>query len=107
MSTTKLFKEEVSNSNIWKLMLMDLELPHDTDEITVKAVCFDSESKRKESRKKTELTDPQSDFEPWFEQSKDTDSLQRHYNDVLEKNPGYKLSFKNWAKTYFKECVDI
>ena len=52
MSTTKLFKEEVSNSNIWKLMLMDLELPHDTDEITVKAVSCDSESKRKESLRK-------------------------------------------------------
>ena len=52
MATTKLFKEEVDNPNIWKLMLLDLELPHDADEITIQAVCYDSESKRKESLRK-------------------------------------------------------
>ena len=47
MNTARIFKEEISNQNIWKLILIDLELPPDTDEITVKAVSFDSESKRK------------------------------------------------------------
>jgi hypothetical protein len=50
MKTTKIFKEEVSNQNIWKLLLIDLELPIETDEITFKAVSHDSESKRKESQ---------------------------------------------------------
>ena len=48
MKTTKIFKSEVSNSNIWKLMLIELELPPETDEITVKAVAHATESKRKE-----------------------------------------------------------
>ena len=52
MNTARVFKEEVSNPNIWKLMLIDLELPPDTDEITVKAVSYDSESKRKEAQKR-------------------------------------------------------
>jgi hypothetical protein len=50
MNTTKIFKEEVSNQNIWKLLLIELELPMETDEITFKAVDYDSESKRKESQ---------------------------------------------------------
>lgn len=54
MNTARIFKEEVSNPNIWKLMLIDLGLPTDTDEITVKAVSFMSESKRKESQKRGE-----------------------------------------------------
>ena len=46
-------------------------------------------------------------FENWFKNSKDTDALQRHYKNVLEQNPNYPLCFKEWAKTYYKECVDI
>jgi hypothetical protein len=53
MKTTKIFKEEVSNQNIWKLLLIELELPIETDEITVKAVDYSSESKRKESQNET------------------------------------------------------
>ena len=51
MSTARIFREEVSNPNIWKLILINLELPVGTDEITVKAIAHSSESKRKESRK--------------------------------------------------------
>ena len=57
MNTARIFKEEVSNPNIWKLMLIDLELPPDTDEITVKAVAYDSESKRKEAQKRDNTYD--------------------------------------------------
>ena len=46
-------------------------------------------------------------FEKWYENSKDTDGLQRHYKNVIEQNPDYKLCFKEWAKTYYKECVDV
>ena len=52
MNTATIYKEEVSNPNIWKLMLIDLELPPDTDEITIKAVSYMSESKRKEAQKR-------------------------------------------------------
>ena len=38
MKTATIYKDEVSNPNIWKLILIELELPPDTDEITVKAV---------------------------------------------------------------------
>ena len=47
MATTKIFKSEVNNSNIWKLMLIELELPHDTDEITVEAVAHVTEAQEK------------------------------------------------------------
>jgi len=57
LNTARIFKEEVSNPNIWKLMLIDLELPPDTDEITVKAVSYDSESKRKECQKRDNTHD--------------------------------------------------
>ena len=50
MKTARIFKEEINNPAIWDTIILDLELPPDTDEITVKAVCYDSESKRKESR---------------------------------------------------------
>ena len=52
MTTARIFKEEFENLAIWDTIVRDLELPSDTDEITVKAVCYDSESKRKESRTK-------------------------------------------------------
>lgn len=52
MSTAIIFKEDFDNVNIWKLMLIDLGLPSDADEITIKSVGYMSESKRKESRKK-------------------------------------------------------
>jgi hypothetical protein len=45
MKTTKIFKEEVSNPNIWKLLLIDLELPIETDEITIQAVSPNTENK--------------------------------------------------------------
>ena len=38
MKTTKIFKEEITNHNIWKLILIDLELPLNADEITVTSV---------------------------------------------------------------------
>jgi hypothetical protein len=47
MKTTKIFKSEVNNSNIWKLMLIDLELPHNTDEITIEAIAHETESQEK------------------------------------------------------------
>ena len=60
MNTATIFKEEIDNPAIWDTIIRDLELPSDTDEITVKAVCYDSESKRKESqnrKEKNETTD--------------------------------------------------
>lgn len=54
MNTARIFKEEINNPAIWDTIIRDLELPPDTDEITVKAVCYDSESKRKESQKRNE-----------------------------------------------------
>ena len=60
MNTARIFKEEVSNPAIWSTIIKDLELPPDTDEITVKAVCYDSVSKRKEAQnrnKTNETTD--------------------------------------------------
>ena len=47
MKTAKIFKDEVSNSNIWKLILINLELPPETDEITVKAVSCSSSDERR------------------------------------------------------------
>lgn len=54
MDTARIFKEEINNTAIWDTIIRDLELPSDTDEITVKAVCYDSESKRKESQNRKE-----------------------------------------------------
>ena len=50
--TATIYKEEIDNPAIWKTIIMDLGLPLDTDEITVKAVCYDSDSKRKKNKKK-------------------------------------------------------
>ena len=47
MSTARIFKEEVDNPAIWDTIIRDLELPPDTDEITVKAVSHGTESQRK------------------------------------------------------------
>ena len=47
MSTARIFKEEVDNPAIWDTIIRDLELPPDTDEITVKAVAHATESQRK------------------------------------------------------------
>ena len=38
MKTAQIFKEEFSNPAIWDTIVRNLELPADTDEITVKAV---------------------------------------------------------------------
>ena len=51
MNTARIFKEEIDNPAIWDTIVRDLELPSDTDEITVKAVCYDSENKRKKNKK--------------------------------------------------------
>ena len=56
MNTATIFKEEIDNPAIWDTIVRDLELPEDTDEIIVKAVSSNSESKRKESQKKAEQT---------------------------------------------------
>jgi hypothetical protein len=53
MNTARIFKEELNNSAIWDTIIRDLELPADTDEITVKAVSFMSESKRKEAQNRS------------------------------------------------------
>ena len=50
MNTARIFKEELSNPAIWDTITRDLELPKDTDEITVKAVAYVRESQRKESQ---------------------------------------------------------
>jgi hypothetical protein len=53
MKTTKIFKSEVTNHNIWKLILLELGLPLDTDEITFRAIDFSSDKKeQKEERMK-------------------------------------------------------
>ena len=50
MNTARIFKGEINNTAIWDTIIRDLELPADTDEITVKAVCYDSAGKRKEAQ---------------------------------------------------------
>ena len=47
MSTARIFKEEVDNPAIWNTIIRDLELPLDTDEITVEAVNHKTESQEK------------------------------------------------------------
>lgn len=51
MNTATIYKEEFENPAIWATVIRELELPPDTDEITVKCISYMSESKRKESRK--------------------------------------------------------
>lgn len=46
MATARIFKEELSNPAIWDTIIRDLELPPETDEITVKEVAHKTESKR-------------------------------------------------------------
>ena len=48
MKTTKIFKSEISNSNIWKLILIDLNQPADAEEITVQTVSGVDESQYKQ-----------------------------------------------------------
>ena len=38
MKTATIYKEEISNPNIWKLILINLGQPLDADEITVTAI---------------------------------------------------------------------
>ncbi|MBN2286046.1 MAG: hypothetical protein JXI43_06335 [Tissierellales bacterium] len=54
MNTAKIFKQEISNVNIWNLLLIELGLPPDSDEMTVKAVACSSESKRSKQGDKDE-----------------------------------------------------
>jgi len=51
IDTARIFKEEIDNPAIWDTIIRDLELPEDTDEITVKSVTFDSPTKRKKVEK--------------------------------------------------------
>ena len=48
MNTARIFKSEINNSNIWKLILIDLDLPAGTDEITITAVTGIDESQYKQ-----------------------------------------------------------
>ena len=50
MNIVRIYKEDIALSNIWRTMLIELELPKDTDEITVKVICNDSPSKREENK---------------------------------------------------------
>ena len=52
MNTVTIYKEEFENPAIWATVIRELELPDDTDEITVKAVSHVTESQRKKSREK-------------------------------------------------------
>ena len=51
IDTARIFKEEICNSAIWDTILIDLDIPEDTDEITVKVVTSDSPSKRKQDKR--------------------------------------------------------
>ena len=51
MNMATIYKEEFENPAIWATIVRELELPPDTDEITVKAVSHVTESQRKEARK--------------------------------------------------------
>lgn len=46
-------------------------------------------------------------FEDWYQENKNNDSIQRLYRGVIEDNPDYPLTFMNWCKKFYDECVDI
>jgi len=48
MKTAKIFKEELSNPNIWKLIVINLGLEPETDVITVQAVKENKNAKKKD-----------------------------------------------------------
>jgi len=47
----KIFKEEIENPAVWDTIIRDLELPKDTDEITVKIVSYITGTNRKNIKK--------------------------------------------------------
>lgn len=55
-----------------------------------------------------DMEQPESDtFEDWYQDNKNNDSIQRIYRGVIEDNPDYPLTFQEWAKKFYDECVDI
>ena len=52
MNTATIFKEELNNPAIWDTIIRELELPRDTDELILKAVCHVTEEQRKGTREK-------------------------------------------------------
>lgn len=47
------------------------------------------------------------DFDDWFEENKHNDSVQRYFRGVIEENPDTTLTFREWAKRYYDECVNV
>ena len=54
MYTTTLYKEDFSEEN-WNQILIDLELPKDTDEIIAKEVTYITQSQREKEKVKTNV----------------------------------------------------
>lgn len=52
MEQATIYKEDFMNLALWKQVIKDLGLPEDTDEITVKCMCFTTTSQRAETQKK-------------------------------------------------------
>jgi hypothetical protein len=50
---------------------------------------------------------PNTEFERWYASMKRDSGLHLHFRDVLDMNPDYELTFREWAKKYYKEAVDI
>lgn len=46
------------------------------------------------------------DFDEWFIQNKHNDSVQRLYKGIIEQNPDYTLTFREWAKTFYEKNVN-
>jgi len=62
----------------------------------------------KEEYQSMDMEQPETmSFEDWFEQNKHNDSVQRLYRGFVENCPDCPLCFKEWAKKYYAECVDI
>ena len=62
----------------------------------------------KEVYQPMDMEQPESDtFEDWYQDNKNNDSIQRIYRGVIEDNPDYPLAFKEWAKKFYDECIDI
>jgi len=52
MEQATIYREDFTNLAVWKQVIKDLNLPSDTDEITVKCMCFTTESQRAKTQKK-------------------------------------------------------
>lgn len=46
-------------------------------------------------------------FDEWFQENKHNDSVQSLFRGAVETDPDYPFCFKEWAKEYYEECVDI